>query len=90
MYDSPSTTAEGGKKRKEKPWSHPDRKWEVQDAMHNIMRAEEHKKDKKLMAEVKKHAADHAQKMHEVSRKAAALAKGGHISPKQMAKLDKY
>lgn len=88
MYDNPST-AIGGSKKKEKPWSHPDRQWEVRDAMHTLMRAKEYEGDKKLMEQVKKHAAEHAEKMEEVSRQAAGLAKSGRISEKQMAKLHK-
>lgn len=75
-------------KSKDKPISHPDRNWEVRDAMHTLMRAEEIKRDKALMAQVQKEAARHAEEMKTVSKKAALLAKAGRISPKQMAKLE--
>lgn len=88
-YDSPSATIAGGGKRKEKPWSHPDRKWEVRDAMRTIMRANEHLADKKLMEQVKICAADEAQEMRDVARQAETLAKSGKISEKEMAKLHK-
>jgi hypothetical protein len=61
--------------------------WEVRDAMHTIMRAQEHIKNKQLMGHVRKHAKEHAEKMHEESQRAARLAKSGKISEKQMAKL---
>lgn len=83
------TTGTESPTRKSKPYSHPDRHWEVRDAMHTIMRAHEHSKDKKLMSEVKKHAAEHAEKMRGVSQQAEHLAKSGHISAKQMAKMGK-
>ena len=79
-------------KKGEKPWSHPDRQWEeweVRDAMHTLMKADEHKQDPKLMAEVKKHAAEHAEKMKAVSQQAARLAKSGHISGKHLEKIGK-
>ena len=85
-YDSPTATI-GGSKRKSKSYSHPDREWEVRDAMHTMMRAAEIVADKKLMAQVKKHAAEHAAKMKDVSYQAAMLAKAGRISPKAMAKM---
>jgi hypothetical protein len=61
--------------------------WEVRDAMHTMLRAGEIVKDKHLMGHVRKHAADHAKKTHEVAQRAAHLAKSGRISEKQMAKL---
>lgn len=85
-YDSPATISRKGK---QKPWSHPDRKWEVRDAMHTLMRAEEIKADEKLMAAVQKCAAEEAEKAKDVSRQAARLAKFGRISPAQMEKLAK-
>ena len=88
MSDAPM--AAGGRKERRKPWSHPDRHWEVRDAMHTMIRAGEIVRDKKLLVEVKKHAAEHADKMKEVARQAAELAKRGRISPKQMAKLGKH
>jgi hypothetical protein len=63
--------------------------YEVRDAMHTMMRAGEIVKDKTLMGHVKKHAAEHAKKMHAVSQQAHHLAKSGRISDKAMAKLDK-
>ncbi|MGN6582234.1 MAG: hypothetical protein ACTHJV_00870, partial [Rhizobiaceae bacterium] len=41
-----------------------ERKWRAEDAMRDIMRAEEHKKDKRLMADVKKLAAEQAAKLN--------------------------
>lgn len=46
-----------------------DRKWEIEDAMRTIMRAEELKRDGKLMADVKKHAAAQAAKMQTICKK---------------------
>lgn len=47
----------------------PERRWEVEDAMRTIMRAEEMKGDRKLMADVKTHAAEQARKMAAVCKK---------------------
>ena len=85
VTDSPMRSG----KRKDKSWDHPDREWEVRAAMHTMMRASEIVADKKLMAQVKKHAAEHAAKMRDVSHQAAMLAKAGRISPRQMAKMGK-
>ncbi|MCS3725495.1 hypothetical protein [Bradyrhizobium betae] len=63
--------------------------WEVREAMRTLMRAEEIQGDKKLMAMVRKEAAAESAKMAEVSRKAERLARSGHISDKQLAKLKK-
>lgn len=52
---APSTASEMGA-------SH--RKWRAEDAMRDIMRAEEHKKDKRLMADVKKLAREQAAKLN--------------------------
>lgn len=84
-YDSAPAGISGGKKQK--AWSHPDRAWEVRDAMRTIMHAEKYKADAKLMEQVKLCAAEEAQEMREKSGMAAALAKSGKISEKQMAKL---
>jgi hypothetical protein len=62
-------------------------KWEVRDAMHTMLRASKIVKDKKLLAAVKKEALSHAQELNETAAQAAALAKMGKISPKQMSKL---
>ena len=70
-----------------KSYNHPDRHWEVREAMHTMLRAGEVIKDKKLLAEVKKHAASHAKEMQETANRAGRLAKMGLISDKQMAKL---
>lgn len=77
------------KNPKEKPYSHPDRHYEVRDAMHTIMRAGEHLKNKHLMKEVRKHAAEHAAEKRDEADRAMRLAKQGKISEKQLAKLDK-
>ena len=63
--------------------------WEVRDAMRTLMRAEEIQGDKKLMGMVRKEAAKESAKMAEVSRQADRLARAGHISDKQLAKLKK-
>lgn len=75
--------------RKEKSYSHPDRHYEVRDAMHTILRAAEHTRNKPLMREVRKHAAKHAGEMAEKSHQARQLAKAGRISDKALARLDK-
>jgi hypothetical protein len=61
--------------------------WEAHDAMHTLMRAGEIIKDKKLLSRARKKAAEHAAKMQDVADHAAALAKRGLISDKQMVKL---
>ena len=61
--------------------------YEVREAMHTMMRAGEIMKDKTLMGHVRKHAAEHAKKSHEVAQRAAHLAKSGKISEKAMARL---
>lgn len=86
MAGGMATRAKGPK---EKPWSHPDRKWEVRDAMHTILRAGDHMKDEGLMKEVRKHAKHHADEKAAESHRAQQLAKAGRISPKQLAKLEK-
>lgn len=45
------------------PAPQPDRKWQVEDAMRTLMRAEEHRKDKALMRDVQKMAKEQAAKM---------------------------
>lgn len=75
-----------------KSTSHKQKKYEdyeVRDAMHTMLRAGEIVKDKHLMGHVRKHAAEHAKKSHEVATRAAHLAKSGRISEKAMAKLGK-
>lgn len=74
--------------KRKKPYSHPDRQWEVRDAMHTMLRAGEISKNKPLLKEVRKHAAHHARETAELSRHASVLAKSGHISPKQMKRLE--
>ena len=61
--------------------------WRARDAMHTIMRADDHMKDKTLMKSVRKHAKKHAAEMHENAKRAEKLAKSGMISDKAMAKL---
>lgn len=61
--------------------------WEVRDAMHTIMRAGSHLKDKGLMKHVRKHAATHAAEKADEAARARHLAKSGRISDKAMAKL---
>lgn len=46
----------------------PDRRWEVEDAMRTIMRAEELKRDVKLMSDVKRHAEEQAKKLAAVCK----------------------
>lgn len=67
--------------------SHEREDWEAHDAMHTLMRADEIRKDKKLMSRVEKKAKEHSHKMREVSERAGQLAKSGRISEKQMSKL---
>ena len=62
--------------------------WEVRDAMHTMLLAGEIVKDKKLMHHVKKHAAEHSEKMHDVAQRAGQLARQGRISPKAVAKMN--
>ena len=78
-------TTEASAPSKTKPKKYDE--WEVRDAMHTMMRAGEIVNDKKLLGLVRKEAAEHAQKMQDVSKQASQLAKMGRISPKQMAKL---
>lgn len=40
-----------------------EKRWRAEDAMRDLMRAEDHKKDKGLMSEVKKMAQDKIKKM---------------------------
>lgn len=47
----------------------PERRWEVEDAMRTLVRAEELRSDAKLMADVKAHAAEQAKKMAAVCKK---------------------
>jgi hypothetical protein len=61
--------------------------YEVRDAMHTMLKAKDIVKDKHLMGHVRKHAAEHATKMHEESKRARHLAKSGRISEKAMSKL---
>jgi hypothetical protein len=77
--------AEGRGMSKSTPKKYDD--YEIHDAMHTMLRAGEIVKDKKLMGHVRKHAAEHAKKTHEVAERASHLAKSGRISPRQMAKL---
>ncbi|WP_445222247.1 hypothetical protein ACKWRH_21570 [Bradyrhizobium sp. Pa8] len=63
--------------------------WDVREAMRTLMRADEIQGDKKLMGMVRKEAAKESEKMAEVSRQADRLARSGHISDKQLAKLKK-
>lgn len=77
------------KPRKAKSYAHPDRKWEVHDAMHTMLRAHEIGQNKSLMKQVRKHAASHAHDMKMQSHRAMTLAKAGKISAKAMAKLTK-
>lgn len=46
-----------------------DRKYEIEDAMRTLMRADELRKDGKLMADVKKHASAQAAKMATICKK---------------------
>lgn len=61
--------------------------WEAHDGMHTLMRAGEIIANKPLLKRVRKHAAAHSQKMADVSKQAARLAKSGAISEKALAKL---
>jgi hypothetical protein len=48
-----------------------DRKWKAEDALRTLMRAEELKKDKKLMSDVQKMAKEQAAKMSGLCGKAS-------------------
>lgn len=65
------------------------RHWEVEDALHVLRRAGEIVGDKKLMADVKKLAAERADEMNELAAKAGQLAKMGRISEKAMKRMEK-
>ena len=69
------------------PTAKQERKWEVEHALHIVREAAEIVSDKKLMAEVKKLAAERAAEMQNVSEQAAMLSKRGLVSDKAMAKL---
>jgi len=62
------------------------RKWEVEDALRTLTRAQEIQDNKSLMREVRTMASTKAKEMNAI---AGRLAKRGMISSKQMAKLDK-
>lgn len=61
--------------------------YEAHDAMHTLMRADEIRKDGKLMKRVQKRARKHASEMRERAASAESLARRGLISDKQMAKV---
>lgn len=61
-------------------------KWEVDDALRTLTRAYEIVKDKALMSDVKKMAAEKAKEMVDISGKMAGLAKMGLVSEKAQAK----
>lgn len=63
--------------------------WRVDDAMHTLMRAKEIEGDAKMRKLVRKKASEHASKMKQVAADAERLARAGHISDKQLAKLKK-
>jgi hypothetical protein len=52
------------------PYAAEDKKWRTEDAMRTLMRAEDLKKDKTLMADVKKMAKEQAAKMSGLCGKA--------------------
>lgn len=45
------------------------RRYEVEDALRTLTRADEHRSNKRLMSDVKKLAAEHATKMARIARK---------------------
>lgn len=55
---------------KPSPMASDDNRWKVEDAMRTLMRAEELKKDKKLMSDVQKMAKEQAAKMSGLCGKA--------------------
>lgn len=61
--------------------------WQAHDDMHTLMRADEIMKDKKRHGRARAKAKEHSEKMADVAHRAGQLAKSGHISEKQMAKL---
>lgn len=65
-----------------------DRDWEIDDAVRTLTRAQEIESDAKMMAKVKKRAAEQAAELQQVAgTKIDALYKRGLISDKQAAKL---
>lgn len=59
------------------------RRYEIEDGLRTLSRAEEIKGDKGLMKEIAEHAADQA----DMARRTAGMVKAGLISDKQAAKL---
>lgn len=64
-------------------------KWEVEDALRALTRAQEVIKDSKLMADVKKLARERMDEMSAITGKTAELVKKGLISEKAAAKMGK-
>jgi ribosomal protein S20 len=70
------------------PEDDPYSEWKVDDAVRTLTRAHEIEGDPKMMAKVKKRAAEQAAELTEVAgSKVAAMVKRGLISEKQAAKL---
>lgn len=62
--------------------------WEIDDAVRTLTRAQEIENDPKLMAKVKKRAAEKAKELTEVANgQVASMVKRGMISDKQADKL---
>lgn len=81
------TSNDRGKGKKEQGYDHPDREWEVRDALHTIMRAHEHLQNKDLMKQVRKHAGKYASEKRDEAHRAQMLAKQGMISGKALEKM---
>ena len=63
-------------------------KWEVDDALRTLTRAHQIVKDKALMADVKKAAAEKATQMSAIAGKMDSLAKMGLVSEKAREKAE--
>lgn len=64
--------------------------WQVEDALRTLIRAEEIESDEKLMAKVRKLAAEKMDDMSEIAKsdRADKAVRAGRISDKQAAKLE--
>lgn len=75
----PAEEREGG------PWD----RWDLEGAAEHLTKADKIGKNKKFLEAIKKHAESKAAEHHKVANRAAMLARSGHISEKQMEKIEK-
>jgi hypothetical protein len=61
--------------------------YELRDASDHLDRAEKISHNKPFLEAIRKHAEKRAEEHHATARRAHALAKSGHISPKAMARM---